>query len=144
MHIGKRTDGVKAEQQARRELARLNLPPVENALTALAQITAEAIGWKDRMAGVVNDLTSLRYESEGEGGGEQLRAEVALWERALDRCEKFLTSMARLSIDERLAAIDEQQAAFVLSVLEAALDSIGIQPEQKRRALTVAAERFAA
>ncbi len=109
-----------AEQQARAELARLDLPPVEDPLSELARVCGQVLGWKDMLAKRVNDLDSLRYENEA--GGEQLRAEVALWERALDRCERFLTAMARLNIDERLAKISEERAELIISVLSAALE----------------------
>jgi hypothetical protein len=120
-----------AEQQARAELARLNVPPVENALTALAAIAGEVVAWKDVLAAKVNDLSSLRYKTEG---GEQLRAEVALWERALDRCGKFLVDMAKLDIDERLARVTEQQAEQISAALTAVLAEMGLSQDQQRAA----------
>lgn len=128
-------------EQARREIARLDLPPVEDPLTQLAAVTAQVIGWKDQLAVKVNELTSLRYE--GEGSGEQLRAEVALWERALDRCEKFLTAMARLDIDNRLAKITEARATAIIVVFVAALEAAGIEGEQREAVLAAADAEFA-
>lgn len=141
MHLGKRTAVVKLQQQARAELARLDLPPVEDPLSELASVCAQVLGWKDQLAAKVNALSSLRYE--GEGSGEQLRAEVALWERALDRCERFLTAMARLNIDERLTKISEARAEAILAVFTAALDRAGIEGEQLETVLTAADEEFA-
>lgn len=129
------------EAQARMELARLDVPPVEDPLSELAKVCAQVIAWKDSMAERVNELSSLRYENEA--GGEQLRAEVALWERALDRCERFLTAMARLNIDERLAAISEARAELIISVFVAALERAGIEGEQADMVLSAADEEFA-
>ena len=117
------------EQDAAAELAKLDVEPLDDPLTQLALLAAQAIAWKDMMAAKVNDLNSLRYE--GTGSGEQLRAEVALWERALDRCEKFLVSMARLNIDERLAAVSEHQAQFIISFIVAALGKFGLDFHDK-------------
>jgi hypothetical protein len=143
MHLGKRTAVVKLEQAARAELARLNLPAVDDPLSLLARLAAEVVAWKDAMAGQVNALTSLRYEAEGDGGGEQLRAEVALWERALDRCERVLVSMARLNIDERLAKISEERAALILRIFGLVLDELGVEtPERRREALSLARDHF--
>lgn len=128
-------------EQARVTLARLDLPPVEDPLSELARVCAQVLGWKDMLAAKVNALSSLRYENEA--GGEQLRAEVALWERALDRCERFLTAMARLDIDERLAKISEQRAEIIISVFTAALERAGIEGEQFDTVLTAADEEFA-
>lgn len=129
------------EHAARAELARLNLPPVDDPLSALAQVTAEVVAWKDMMAAKVNELTSLRYE--GEGSGEQLRSEVALWERALDRCERFLTAMARLKIDDRLAAISDARATAVVSVILIALDAARVTDDQRHAAIAAADAEFA-
>jgi|HubBroStandDraft_5_1064220.scaffolds.fasta_scaffold76976_3 hypothetical protein len=143
-HGGSTPSGRKSalEQQARLELARLNLPPVEDPLTQLAAVTAEVLAWKDAWAAKVNDLTSVRYE--GTGAGEQLRAEIAVWERALDRCERFLVAMARLNIDERLAAISEAQAAAVIEAIGVACDAVRMPPEQRRIAISAVREHFAA
>jgi hypothetical protein len=129
------------EQQARAELARLDLPPVEDPLSELARVCGQVLGWKDMLAEKVNALSSLRYENEA--GGEQLRAEVALWERALDRCERFLTAMARLNIDERLAKISEERAELIVTVLTAALERAGIEGEQADAVFTAFDVEFA-
>lgn len=134
------------EQQARDQLARLGVPAVEDPLSALAAITGEVIAWKDQMAGLVNQLTSVRYEAEGDNGsaGEQLRAEVALLERAFDRCEKFLTAMARLNIDERLARISEAQANEIIVLIVMISERLALTPEQHAAALAAVEDYFAA
>ena len=128
------------EQQASTELARLDVPPVDDPLSELAKITGQVIAFKDQIAAKVNKLTSIRYSTES---GEQLRAEVGLLERAFDRCEKFLTAMARLNIDERLAAISEQRAEVIITVLTVALERAGIDGEQAKAVLSAADEEFA-
>lgn len=130
-----------AEEEARKQLARLDVPPVEDPLSELARVCGQVLAWKDAMAERVSQLTSLRYENEN--GGEQLRAEVALWERALDRCERFLTAMARLDIDDRLARISEARADVIIAVFTAALERAGIVGEQFDAVLTAADEEFA-
>jgi len=141
MHVGRRAQAVKLEAEAADALARLDLPAVEDPLSELAKVCAQVLGWKDRLAERVNNLSSLRYE--GEGSGEQLRAEVALWERSLDRCERFLTAMARLDIDERLARISEARAEVIISVFTIALERAGIDGELLDTVLTAADEEFA-
>ena len=131
-----------AEQQARAELARLDVPPVQNPLAELARIAGQVVAWKDMLAEKVNALSSLRYESET--GGEQLRAEVALWERALDRCGKFLVDIAKLDIDERLTRVTEQQAEQVSAALTAVLAEMGLSQDQQRAARTGVARHLRA
>jgi hypothetical protein len=130
MHAGKPAAVIRLQADAAEQLARLDVPAVEDPLSELARVCGQVLAWKDSMAEAVNDLGGkLRYEGKGEAGGEQLRAEVALWERALDRCERFLTAMARLNIDERLARISEERAEFIITVLTVALERAGIEGE---------------
>lgn len=124
-----RTAALRA--QAERALADLNAPAIDNPLTELARITGQVVAWKDGLADRVNQLTSLRYSTDG---GEQLRSEVALFERALDRCERFLTAMARLNIDERLARIEQQQADLVTYAVTMTLEELGLPTEQQTEA----------
>lgn len=124
-----------AVEQAHQQIARLDLPPTDDPIGELAKVTAQVVAWKDAMAEQVNNLTSLRYESFGEGSsGEQLRSEVALFERALDRCEKFLTAMAKLNIDERLARVTIKQAALAEKALLATLGEMGLDLPQQAEA----------
>lgn len=102
-------------ERAAREIAKLDVPPVANPFEELSRLAGQCVSWKDAMAAKVNELTSLRYE--GGPGIEQLRAEVMLWERALDRCLAALTAMARLNIESRLAGV----RAATLQMLEEAL-----------------------
>ena len=139
MHLGKRAQPVIAEaklnEQAQAELARLDVPPVIDPLWELSKLAGQAVAWKDSMAGRVNELRSMRYESAS--GLEQLRSEIALWERALDRCVATLTAMAKLDIDARLVGIREQTADMLLNALEAALRSTGLDLEHRNAARQV-------
>jgi P27 family predicted phage terminase small subunit len=121
------------EAQARAELARLDVPPVTDPLTELAKVAAQAVAWKNAMGEKVNELTSLRYEASA-GTGEQLRAEIALWERALDRCVATLTAMAKLNIEDRLAGVRKQTADMLERALDAALEASGTGLDGKQKA----------
>jgi len=123
---------VALNEQAAYELARLDVPPVVDALSELARLAGQAVAWKDNMSAKVNELSSLRYESQT--GGEQLRAEIALWERALDRCIATLTAMAKLNIEERLAGVRKQTADMMERALDAALEASGAPLDGKAKA----------
>jgi hypothetical protein len=133
LHGGKTRNHVTAavEEQARQVLARLDVAAVENPLTVLAELTGQSLAWRDVIAEKVNELGNLRYQTEH---GEQLRAEIALFERAMDRCAKFAVEMARLNIDERLAKVTERQTEIVAGALAAALGEMGLSPEEQRDA----------
>ncbi|MFE5140318.1 hypothetical protein ACFRDV_22020 [Streptomyces fagopyri] len=149
-HGGKAPQNLKAgkrrvveaelEEETRRALAVLDVPPVENPLTALSQLAGQVLAWKDRLAARVNGLEQIRYTDDKRA--EQLRSEVALYERAMDRCVNVLGTIGRLRIDERLAAISEQQATVVIEAIEAALTHAGVTGPEATAAKAVAARHL--
>ena len=117
------------EDRALRELARLDLAPVDNALEALQQHAAIVIAWRDRFAAVVNKLTEESIRYEGKLHGEMLRAEVQVFERAMDRCTSTLSALARCQVDERLTTIRENDAKMIAAALAAALSDAEVKEE---------------
>lgn len=128
--------------------------PVDNPLTELAALAGRARAWLELMEQRVEKLLAasidesaggdengIRYRA---GAGEQLRAEVVLYERAMDRCGKFLSDYGRLGIDERLAKITESQAEKVVSAIDAALAHAGIVGPAATEAKKVAARHLRA
>lgn len=114
--------------KAAEELARLDVDPIGDPLTLLADLLGQAVAFKDVLAVRVNELQDrLRFVDDK--GTEQLRSEVALWERALDRCERFAVNIARLNIDDRLAQISERQLDMVAGALQTVLAELGLSEE---------------
>jgi hypothetical protein len=111
-------------------------------VAALRQLAGECVSLKDLLARRVAELQSWRYESRQ--GQEQLRSEILLLERALDRCGRVLTELAKLGLDERLVRITEEQArmfgAFIRAVIES--PEAGLTVQQQAAALSVAGDRL--
>jgi hypothetical protein len=141
-----------AEQELLMEASNLVGTPVDNPLTELAAVAGRARAWMELMQSRVELLLQIANDdteaaaSERAGGmryrdtsGEQLRAEVGLYERAMDRLGKFLTDYARLDIDNRLAAITTSQADRVIDAIDAALAAAGIHDKTQIQAAKKAA-----
>jgi len=135
----KHGQAVLVEQEARQAFGKLadHSTPVTDPLTALGELAGHAAAWMRFLAGRIEDLNDLRFEDAK--GAEQIRGEIQLWERALDRCNTVFGTAARLNIDERLVAITEQQHAMVLRAVEAALDAAAVPPERRPAAKKAAA-----
>lgn len=112
-----------AEADARAAWAAADNPPDEDPLRELQRLAGEALAWKDFLRDRITELSSLGYQS---AVGEQVRAQVVLYERALDQVTKVLVAVGRLRIDERLAAIDQQIANKVLQAITMALEENNI------------------
>jgi hypothetical protein len=142
------------EQQVRRSLARLDVPAIEDPFTELGKLAGQVVSWKDALAALVNRLVEdapceqcgaeggrLRYESFATGA-EQLRSEVSLFERAMDRCASVLGLMAKLNIDERMARISERQAEAVIRAIDVALATAGVVGPDAQEARAAAAREL--
>ena len=131
---------VKFERAVKAAIGKLEVIPVEDPLTEMAKLAGEVVAWKDAIAQHVSFLEDIRYD--GEKTGEQVRGEVIVFERALDRCNTVLATMARLNIDERLAQVSEAQAQLVADALSAVLREMGLDLTQQREAKTRVAEKL--
>jgi hypothetical protein len=133
------------EDRASAILADLGAPPVENALVELQRLAGRALALENAIGQMVNELGSLRYESKT-GGGEQLRAEVAVLERAMDRCGRLLVDIAKLNIDERIvqinARVSEEQGHLVFEAVMGAFTDIGLGDDMQYAAREAIARRL--
>lgn len=129
-----------AAHEALAELARRGVTPVENPLAALAELAGEIVEVKDIFRIRVSELRQETWRYSNDKGGEQLRAEIALYERALDRSARVLADIARLKIDERLAAITEQQGQTLATVITTVLDRLELREQAAQVRELVAAE----
>lgn len=102
--------------------------PVTDPLAELRQLGGLVMQWTKACESALETLNTYRYESIG--GGEQLRSEVAMFERSMDRAATFLATLAKLGLDERQVAVSEQKAQMLLRALEAGLAEHGITGPQ--------------
>lgn len=96
-----------------------------NVWEQLAALVGEVTWLKGQLAGLVAGISTDQWRYQG-AAGEQLRAEVALYERALDRTSSLLVACGRLNIETKLADLAEKQAEAIVLVLIQALDRLGL------------------
>lgn len=108
----------------------------------MERIAAETIAFKDICRARLEAIgDEWRYDHQH---GEQLRAEVALYERALDRCEKILANYVRLGIADRKVKLDEAQAVLLVGVIKNILARLDLSRDQKTLAGQVVPEELRA
>lgn len=112
-----------AQAELDKAIARFQIEPVDDPLTALKMLAGEVLAWKNAIREHVHKLTALRFATDY---GDQVRGEVVLFERALDRCVSVLGVIAKLNIDDRLAAVTERQAQMLEDALFSAFEAAGV------------------
>lgn len=118
-----------AEAEVAESIKDVVVDPIANPLDALAELAADAVAWKQHLANIVGDLKAA-YRFTDDKGAEHLDARVALFERAMDRCQKYLTDWVRLGFEERKAQLDDARAALVRVAVLGILASLGHDPSE--------------
>lgn len=119
-----------AERAALKRLEDVEVRPIGNPIKAYADLAAEVVAWKSQMAQMVNELNEYRFTDDK--GAEHLDARVALFERAMDRCEKVLGGWVKLGLEERRVALEEREAELVRTVLVGVIVGLGHALEEER------------
>lgn len=117
--------------------------PIGDPLSELLDLAAEIREWKEIVRGVTAYLLNrqqIRYAHKSYG--EQIRAEILLYERALDRLGTILIQIGKLGIERKLAQIQEAQVARVDRALTAALTATGLDLVQQQEARAVLAREL--
>lgn len=109
---GEREATAEVERQARRALRDITPEPILDPVETLSEMAGRAKQWLDHLGDLVEELGS-DYRFRDDKGGEQLRAQVALYERAMDRTQKFVGDIVKLNLDERRVALDEARLDVV-------------------------------
>lgn len=128
-HCGSTPSGKAAalNDRAGRLLYKHDAEPVTNPLEALQRLAGRFAHAEEVIGDTVNELHSWRYE--GKESGEQLRAEIGMLERAMSQLGRLLVDIAKLNIEERLAAVREKTAVMLEEALAAALMKSGANLE---------------
>jgi len=110
-----------------------------NPLEELLQLAREMAEWKDIMREITVYLLKRNDIRAGSARvGEQIRAEVLLYERAQERLAAILLQIQRAGIEAALARITAEQAKQVDTALRMALTATGlplVEQEQARQVL---------
>lgn len=129
------------ETKAREVFGQLvEVRPIDNPLAVFADFAGRVMAWMNTIDGLIEKLTSPTSTSLLMG--EEIRGEVILFERAMDRANTVLATYAKLNIDERLSRITEAQQHMVLQAIEAALASADVTGARATVAKKAAARRL--
>lgn len=106
----RRQELAKVEAEVAVVLAAESHAGVVDPLKLMSELTVEAVTLKNVLGKMVDGLKGrLRYSATGTGN-EQIRAEVVLYERSLDRAAKFADLMIRGDFDNRRLLLQEYLA----------------------------------
>lgn len=135
-----RLAAAKLQAKANAVLAHEGREPVEDPLQELGKLASASQALAESLGKRVNALSDL--EHFGSAYAPQIKAEVALYERALDRTGRLLDILVRHGYSERQIQIQETEAMLVAGVLRRVVSALGLTTEQQNQAQKLLAAEF--
>lgn len=129
-----------AAAAVRRILDDPDAAPVTDPIDRLARLAGRIEHAADAIGERVSALTAVGIVTAA--GGEQLRAEVVLWEKLLGHLHGALNSLIRAGYMERQQAAAEQQAHLLGQIVAAALDAAGVAGPAREVGMATARDRL--
>ena len=104
------------EQEATKELAKVEVRPIGDPIVALGDLAAES-------------LAILEVAKANAAGAEVDSAWMAMLERSMERAGKLLEACGRLGLEERRVRLEEAQLDLAAAVVMGVLRRAGLDPE---------------
>jgi hypothetical protein len=135
-----RLSEARQRAEAQRFLNKQGIPDIDDPLDELMRLASEATAYREVYRSMMDQLLmadEVRYEHRA---GEQLRAEIALWERSAERCLKIYETITRLGIAERQTRIREAELILIAEGIREILRRLELSPEQRKLSIRVVPE----
>lgn len=124
-------------------LAHEGITAVEDPLDELGKLASASRAMMLALGARVNSLEELEHSGTGTYS-PMLKAEVQLYERAMDRTHRLLDSLVKHGYVERQVTIAENEAMLVAGVIRRVVAGLGLTATQQEQAQTLLAEEFRA
>lgn len=107
-----------------------------NPFEELLELANEQVAWKNLCLAKLAKLQEDEWRWDGDRAGEQIRSEILMYERAIDRATNTLIKISRLGIEAKLAQIAEKQVRIVETAIVRTLQDIGLDIDTQTKART--------
>lgn len=110
------------------------LEDIANPFLMLMEQAQRVMEFQTQLKANLDRLDKSEWRYSGDRIGEQIRGEVQLYERSLKNCTDMLAKIAKLNIEERLARINERQAAIIEMAIVRTLAEMDLPLELQAKA----------
>lgn len=121
-------------------LAHEGITAVEDPLAELGKLASASTALMNALGARVNSLDEL--EHTGTTFAPAIKAEVQMYERAMDRTHRLLDSLVKHGYMERQVSIAETEALLVAGVIRRVLAGLGLSKAQQDQAQGLLAQEF--
>lgn len=135
-----RLAAAKLDRDVTAILAHEGVLAIEDPLGELGKLASSCKALADALGKRVNAMNELEHFDAK--SSPTIKAEVQMYERALDRSHRLLDSLVKHGYSERQIQIQETEAMLVAGVLRRVIAALGLTTEQQTRAQQLLAQEF--
>lgn len=113
-----------------------------SALEKMSEALDRILEWEEDAKGRLHAIDERNWRYEDRKGAEQLRSEVGIYERALDRTSKHVGSMSKAAFQEKMITLGKAQVEMMIRMLMSVVTELKLPNDKTDYARQVLLEKF--
>lgn len=116
--------------------------PQTTALMEMIKLVEEISNWTDDAHRRLNQIPESEWRYHNRSRDEQVRTEVLVYERALDRQAKVLQAVSKMALSEKIVSLGRAQTELMIKMLLRVIDKLSMPGDMSERARLLLLEGF--
>lgn len=104
------------------------------ALEKMVEALDRILEWEEESRRMLDLIPRDNWRFTDRSGSEQMRAEVGIYERAMDRTAKILSSMSKAALNEKMVTLGKAQVELMVRILMSLITELRLSNEQTDKA----------
>lgn len=113
-----------------------------SALEKMDIVLSEVLKWASDARNRLYEIEPDEWRYTDRHGSEQVRTELAVYERAQDRAAKLLERVSKMALQEKAVAIGRAQMELVIELVQGTLEDVMADPDTVQAAKKALFSRF--
>lgn len=112
---------------------RTSVPDKDARMTALEKMLEafdRVIAFEQATGKMMANLDPSDWRYTDRTGSEQIRSEVVLYERAMDRTARILKDISKMALDSKIVSLGKAQTELMVRILMATVNEMGLDVKQ--------------
>lgn len=112
------------------------------ALEKMIEVLERVEEFEKHTRGLLESLQPEQYRYRDRGGAEQIRTEVVLYERALERTARVLKDVSKMALEEKVVSLGKSQTELIIRILMGVINDLRLSPGQHQQARSLLLARI--
>lgn len=112
------------------------------ALVGMAELVQRITDWEKSSYTRLHSISPDQWRYKDRAQSEQIRSEVLVYERALDRAANALTRVSKMAIDKKLVSLGKAQTELMIKMLLSVISKLTLTPAAQEQAKRYLLEEF--